>query len=231
MILKSAIINHIMSNKTPTYLFDEVKKSRVFNNIKTLFQLDKKSVLDVGCSEGHYLACFGPDSLGLTIIDEHVEIAKEYGLEVQNKNVEDSNFTLDRKFDVVWANNFFEHMESPHNFLIKMKKCLKSDGILILGVPVLPYIPFLTHFRKFRGAYAVSHVNFFYRKTLIETVRYAGWDIHEARLFFFKNPILDYFMNIITPHVYIVATPKENFKYAEKRLKSLRGYSTHHEKK
>ncbi len=216
-----------MHKKEPTYLFAKVKTSRVFTNIRTLFELDKTSVPDVGCSEGHYLACFGPDSMGLTIIDEHVEIAKEYGLNVINKNVEDPDFSLDKTFDAVWANNFFEHMESPHQFLIRMKKCLKPDGVLILGVPVLPYLPLLTRLKKFRGAYAASHVNFFYRKSLIETVRYAGWDVHEARLFYFKNPILDYFMNLIAPHIYVVATPKENFKYAEKRLKSLRGYSTY----
>ena len=219
-----------MNTKEPICLFEKVKKSRVFNNIRFLFRLNYKSVLDVGCSEGHYLACFGPDSMGLTIIDEHVEIAKAYGLEVRNMNVEDPNFSLDRTFDVIWANNFFEHMESPHLFLIRMKKCLKPGGIMILGVPVLPYLPFLTRFKKFRGAYAVSHVNFFYRKSLIETVRYAGWNVHEARLFYFKNPLLDYCMNLIAPHIYVVASPKEDFTYAEKRLKSLRGYSSHIEK-
>jgi SAM-dependent methyltransferase len=215
-----------MATKDPTYLFTKVKKARIFNNIRSLYQLDKKAVLDVGCSEGHYLACFGLGSMGLTIIDEHVELGRAHGLEIRNQNVEDPNFSLDRKFDAIWANNFFEHMEAPHPFLIKMKECLKPDGFMVLGVPVLPYLPFLTRFKKFRGAYAVSHVNFFYRQSLIETVRYAGWDVHAARLFYFKNPILDYCMNLIAPHIYVIATPKENFKYAEKRLKSLRGYET-----
>lgn len=208
----------------PTALFEKVKKARVFNNIKSLYELDKKAVLDVGCSEGHYLACFGPGSMGLTIIDVHVEAAKQYGLEVINKNVEDPKFSLDRKFDAIWANNFFEHMEAPHPFLMRMKECLKPDGFMVLGVPVLPYLPFLTRLKKFRGAYAVSHVNFFYRQSLIETVRYAGWEVHEARLFYFKNKFLDTLMNLIAPHIYVVATPKENFQYAEKRMKSLVGY-------
>lgn len=206
------------------YLFEKVKKSRIFNNLIDLYQLDKKSVLDVGCSEGHHLACFGPGSVGVTIIDEHIEIGRKLGLEIVSKNVESPDFYMDKKFDVVWANNFFEHMNAPHPFLRKMAGCLKDDGILILGVPVFPWFTFLTRFKKFNGVYAVSHVNFFYRKTLIETVRYAGYDVQRASLFYTKSSLFDWFFNLIAPHMYVVATPKKDFKYAEKRLKSLRGY-------
>lgn len=210
--------------KDDLYLFDKVKKSRVFNNIISLYGLDKKAVLDVGCSEGHHLACFGPGSVGVTIIDEHIEAGRERGLTIVSKNVESPDFKMDKKFDVVWANNFFEHMNAPHPFLRKMADCLTEEGRLILGVPVFPWFTFLTRFKKFSGVYAVSHVNFFYRKTLIETVRAAGYDIHYARLFYMKNHRLDWFFNWIAPHIYVVATPKKDFKYAEKRLKSLRGY-------
>ncbi len=216
-----------MNATPPNALFEIVKKARIFSNIRSLYGLDKKAVLDIGCSEGHYLACFGPGSLGLTIIDAHVEAAKAYGLEVINKNVDDVNFSLDRTFDAIWCNNLFEHLESPHPFLVKLRTCVNPGGFIVLGVPVLPYLPGLTRFKKFRGAYAASHINFFFRKSLIETVRAAGWDVKEARLFYFKNPYLDYLMNLIAPHIYVIATPKENFAYAAKRELSLKGYDTH----
>lgn len=206
------------------YLFEKVKKSRVFNNIIEKYSLDTKKVLDVGCSEGHHLACFGPGSVGVTIIDQHIEDGRKRGLKIVSKNVESPDFSMDETFDVVWANNFFEHMNAPHLFLRKMTTCLNDDGLLILGVPVIPWFTFLGRFKKFRGAYAKSHVNFFYRKTLIETVRYAGYDVSEARLFYMKNPRLDWFFNFIAPHIYVIARPKKDFKYGEKRLKSLRGY-------
>lgn len=206
------------------YLFERVKKSKVFNNIIFLYKLDKKAVLDMGCSEGHHLACFGDGSVGVTIIDEHIELGRQQGLDIVSKNVESPEFKMDKKFDVVWANNFFEHMNCPHLFLRKSAECLKEDGILILGVPVIPWFSFLGRFKKFRGAYASSHVNFFYRKTLIETVKYAGYELVEARLFYFRNRYLDYLMNYIAPHMYVVARPRNDFKYGEKRLKSLRGY-------
>ncbi|MFT5179651.1 MAG: SAM-dependent methyltransferase [Candidatus Paceibacteria bacterium] len=205
-------------------LFEQVKKSYTFLHILRSFELDKKAVLDVGCSEGHYLQCFGPGSVGVTIIEDHVNDAKNRGLEVVLKNVENPNFSMDKKFDVVWANNFFEHMNAPHPFLAKMREVIKEDGTLILGVPVIPHISFMTRFRKFRGAYAVSHVNFFNRKTLIETVKACGWDVKEARSFYFQNTFGDFLLNLIAPHIYIVAKPVKDFKYHRKRLLSLDGY-------
>lgn len=205
-------------------IFANIRKSRTFGHIRSLYKLADKSVLDVGCSEGHYLACFGPGSVGVTIIDAHVEVGRKLGLTILNKNVENPDFAMDKKFDFVWANNFFEHMNSPHLFLRKMETCLNQDGKIILGVPVIPYLPFLSYVKRFRGAYASSHVNFFYRKTLIETVRYAGYEVIEARSFFFKNRTLDWLFNFFAPHMYIVAKPNPDWQYSRKRLLSLEGY-------
>lgn len=213
-----------MTHSSPVWLAKRINESRIFRHIRKSFDLDKKSVLDVGCSEGQYLQTFGPGSVGVTIIPEHVAAAQKKGLSVVLGNVEDSTFNLNKTFDIIWTNNLFEHLHAPHLFLAKMREHTKEDGLLILGVPVIPFFSFLTRFKKFRGAYAVSHVNFFTRKTLIETVRVAGWEVREARLFYMKNSFLDSFFNLIAPHIYIVATPKKDFQYAEKRLLSLKGY-------
>lgn len=210
--------------KTSSDLAGRVKKSRTFSHLLSTFALDKKAVLDVGCSEGHYLTHFGKNSLGITIIQDHVHTAQKQGLRVMLKNVEDPNFSLDETFDIIWANNLFEHLNAPHPFLTKMRDVVTPEGTLILGVPVLPFFSFLTRFKKFRGAYAVSHVNFFSRKTLVETVRAAGWHVHEARLFYLQNRFLDSLLNLIAPHMYVIATPNPTFHYAEKRLRSLAGY-------
>lgn len=208
-------------------IFSMAKRSKTFARIVKHFSLDKKAVLDVGCSEGHHLIAFGPGSLGLTIIPEHAEEAKRRGLVVEIKNVEDPAFSLDARFDAIWANNLFEHLESPHPFLMKMRDCVKPDGTLILGVPVIPFLSFLTRLKKFRGAFAVSHVNFFTRRTLIETAKAAGWRVREARLFYFSSPAPDWCMNLIAPHIYLIASPDPDFAYADKRLMSLEGYAQH----
>ena len=140
------------------------------------------------------------------------------------KNVEDPAFTAGGGFDVVWANNFFEHMNAPHLFLTAMRQELKPNGLLILGVPVIPYFSWLMIFRQFRGSYASSHVNFFTRRTLIATVRAAGWHVRAARPFYFQMAGLDLFGNLIAPHIYVVAESDLNFKYSRKRSLSLAGY-------
>jgi len=214
----------MMRNNRNQDLFEKVRRSRVFFNIVNNFQLDNKVVLDVGCSEGHHLQCFGNGSIGVTIIKEHVQAAKLRGLSVVLKNVEDPNFSLNKKFNALWVNNLFEHLNAPHPFLVRMRDLLEPGGLLILGVPVIPRFSWLTRFKKFRGAYAVSHVNFFTRKTLVETVRAGGWIVTEARLFYMQNPLLDRLFNAIAPHIYVVARPDPHFTYPEKRLRSLKGY-------
>ena len=205
-------------------LFKRVRTSRTFRNLIDAFRLDQKSVLDIGCSEGHYLQCFGPGSVGVTIIEEHVAAARARGLQVERKNAEDPAFSMEKRFDVVWANNLFEHLNAPHPFLARLRDVATEDGLLVLGVPVIPRLSFLVRFRKFRGAFAVSHVNFFTRRTLMETVRAAGWDVVDARLFYFRNRLLDSCMNWIAPHIYVIATPRKDFSYHGKRLQSLAGY-------
>jgi len=206
--------------------FDAVARSKTFRNIINLFSLDKKAVLDVGCTSGEFLKHFGQSSVGLTIIQDEADYGKSIGLDIRAGNVEDQKFVgqFEGAFDVVFANNIFEHMQSPHLFLERMKKCLKPDGLLILGVPCIPTIYPLMKFKKFRGALASLHINFFTRGTLIKTVEYGGWDIIETRGFHFANSLVDSLLNPIYPHFYVVAKPKKDFKIAPKRLRELEGY-------
>ncbi|MEX2027968.1 MAG: class I SAM-dependent methyltransferase, partial [Candidatus Curtissbacteria bacterium] len=86
--------------------------SHSFSNLLELYQLAGKKVLDIGSSEGEFLKHFGTRSVGVTIIPEHVEAARKNGLTVVLGNIEDPTFTLQDKFEAVWANNLFEHMNA-----------------------------------------------------------------------------------------------------------------------
>ena len=91
-------------NSTPT---NQVTFSRTFANLRKAFGLDTKVVLDIGCSEGYYLEHFGGGSIGITLIDEHIEDARARGLTIVKANIENQSFTLPQTFDVLWANNLF----------------------------------------------------------------------------------------------------------------------------
>jgi len=204
--------------------FENASKSKTFLNKVRLFGLDKKSVLDIGCCNGENLVHFGLGSTGLTINPEEVAVGTAHGLDIRLGNIEATDFSLDQTYDVIFANNLFEHLYSPHAFLIKIKQFLKPGGILILGVPCIPKIVSLLHITKFRGSLADAHINFFTRDTLIKTVERAGWKPKETRGFHFANSFVDHLLDPIYPHFYVVASPDPDFKYSDKRLKELAGY-------
>lgn len=208
--------------------FDPVAQSKTFNNILKEFNLNDKLVLDIGCSYGEFLTHFGDGSIGLTLSIEEVTVAKEMGLDVRLLNIEEDNLGKDfeGKFDVIFANNIFEHLQSPHNFLLKIKTYLKPNGLLILGVPCLPRPLWLTNFKKFRGSLASLHINFFTRDTLIKTLEFSGWKVWQARGFHFRNKFIDALLNQIYPHIYVCAHINDTFKESNKRLNELKGYKS-----
>lgn len=204
--------------------FKNTAQSKTFENIVRTFGLDKKTVLDIGCSFGEFLINFGKNSVGITIAEDEVEYGRKKGLDIRQGNIESDDFILNEKFDVIFSNNLFEHLYSPHNFLCKIKKYLKPNGMLILGVPCIPKIVSLLRTNKFRGSLAEAHINFFTRDTLRKTIERAGYNIVTIRGFHFTDKFVDFLLNPLYPHFYVVTTPDPNFKYTEKRMKELAGY-------
>lgn len=200
--------------------FEPVSNSGTFARILKIFGLKDKKVLDLGCGYGEYLVKFGKNSLGITTTIQEVEYGKSRNIRIVQGNVElIENAKLSEKFDAIWANNLFEHLLSPHSFLMKMKTLAADNSLLILGVPVVPRIASLMHIKKFRGAMAVAHINFFTMETLKLTVVRAGWKVENVRPFVFSNVFLDKLFSFFSPHLYVVARNDTSFKYPDKKLK------------
>jgi 2-polyprenyl-3-methyl-5-hydroxy-6-metoxy-1,4-benzoquinol methylase len=83
----------------------------------------------MGAGIGQYLQFMSSDSYGLDL--NEIEEKKIYSW---NFNDEPRKEDLARA-DILWCSNFLEHVLRPHEFLIKIKKLLKPDGILIVAVP------------------------------------------------------------------------------------------------
>ena len=205
--------------------FENTSTSHTFQHIVAAFDLDKKSVLDIGCSLGQFLVHFGKHSAGISISQDEVAYGKQKGLDIRYGNIESDDFVLEEKFDVIFCNNLFEHLYSPHQFLFRARTYLKPNGILILGVPCIPKVVSLLRLRKFRGSLAVAHINFFTRDTLIKTVERGGWKVISARGFHFKSRIFDAVCRPLYPHFYVAAAPIPDFHYSGKRMQELVGYT------
>ena len=204
---------------------ENVKLSRTFNNILDLYSLSNKAVCDIGCGFGEYLRMFGKGSIGVTTTQEEVEYGKNNNLNIIFGNAEkiENSFPAVQRFGAIWANNLFEHLLSPHAFLIKLKKISSESTIAIIGVPVVPKIVSLISLPWFRGTLASNHVSFFTSTTLRLTVERAGWKVLTVRPFIFKNKFLDYIVRPFAPHLYVVAINDSSFIYPPKKLKEWVG--------
>jgi len=166
------------------------------------------------------LKLFGRNSLGVTTTLEEVDYGKKNDLHIVYGNVEKiSELNLASDFEYIWANNLFEHLLSPHAFLVRLKTVSSESTHIILGVPVIPKITSLIKWKYFRGVMASNHINFFTHTSLGLTVERAGWNVACVRPFIFKNYFLDSLARPFAPHVYVVAKNDSHFKYPPKKIK------------
>lgn len=203
--------------------FRLVRASSTFRRIVDSFGLSRRKTLDLGCSYGEHLVHFGAGSLGVTSTSEEVSYGRTRGLRMIKGNVETlDELNIDERFEGIWSNNLFEHLLSPHAFLIRLKTIARPDTLLVLGLPVLPRIMGLMRIAKFRGALASNHVNFFTAGTLRLTVLRAGWIVEDIRPFVSCWRWLDDGLRTFAPHLYVVARNDASFEYPEKKLKEWR---------
>ncbi len=101
--------------------------------------LERAAVLDVGCAHGHCLAHFGPGSLGVDNVREHVDVCRALGLQAI---LADANEGLaacpDKAFDYAWVSDIVEHLDAPRVLLRDVASKLKPEGALLLFVAALP---------------------------------------------------------------------------------------------
>ena len=197
-----------------------VLASETFERIATKLDFPNKKVLDMGCGYGEYMQRFGQDSVGITTTPEEVTYGELVGRDIRLGNVELLSQTIspDEDFDVFWGNNIFEHLLSPHSFLVHLKQFAKPDTHLVLGTPIVPSIAAMTNIKKFRGALASPHINFFTRTTYKLFAEYAGWKVRYISPFFFSSHTLNLAAAPLMPHLYLVAQNDADYRYPPKKM-------------
>lgn len=101
--------------------------------------LAEQRVLDVGCSFGHCLVHFGPGSVGLDNVPEHVAFCRSLGLDARLADVEAGGAELeDASFDAIWISDILEHLDAPRPLIRRLAPKLKPSGRLVLYMTVLP---------------------------------------------------------------------------------------------
>ena len=180
---------------------------------KNLGVLPNGPWLDVCSGPGEYLKHMPAGSMGIDLRP------------IPELNIHEWNFDaqipaeLQRKFSVVWCSNVFEHVMDPHPFLLRLKKALNpSDGVLVVSCPQTLFDKHLWH-----GAYHGDHVNFFTIKTLVDTLKFAGFEILWSGCPSFPRipPKIGQLLGPLSPTIQVIAKPIKNWSYPAKALKKL----------
>lgn len=93
----------------------------------------KGRLLDVGCGIGDMLV-FRPNSVGVDINPLDVQFCKQRGCEAYEMPVDKLPFE-DSSFDSVLLDNVLEHIVDPAPLLAEIKRVMRKDAVLLIGVP------------------------------------------------------------------------------------------------
>lgn len=113
-----------------SYFKDIIRRGFLNNNSK---------ILEIGSNDGYLLSFFkenGYDTLGFDSSKKMADIANKLGITTVNSLfTEKSSEKLQKKFDLIIANNVFNHSNNPLDFLKGIKKSLSTNGTFVFEVP------------------------------------------------------------------------------------------------
>jgi len=168
--------------KYPSYRFHYPNKK---------YDLGKKIVLEVGVGRGQDFIHFGQGSYGIDDDKERIKFCTSIGLKnLICCNVEEDLPVPDDYFEAVWCSNILEHVLSPHYLLRRLYNKLRRDGLLFVGVPLIPASKILEKFIRIympTGYRQESHINAFTKRTVEFFIIRSGFEVLESGLFPFSN--------------------------------------------
>jgi 2-polyprenyl-3-methyl-5-hydroxy-6-metoxy-1,4-benzoquinol methylase len=159
-------------------------------------------VLDVGCSSGYLargLVAHGVRVVGVELDPAAAEEARDVCEEVLVGDVEHMELPLEAdSFDVVLCGDLIEHLRDPGATLARLQPFLRHEGRLVLTTPNVANwavrLSLLGGRWRYtdRGILDRTHTHLFTRKTLVETLESAGYQIdrldHTAPVPVFSHP-------------------------------------------
>jgi SAM-dependent methyltransferase len=219
----------LLPDETEHLLRDFFVPARAVRFVCEAHHLDRKAVLDIGCSYGQHLVQFGPGSAGIDAVERHVEFCRALGFDVALANVEDGLPDFGRRFEAIFSSNLLEHLVAPHLFLLRLHALLEPGGKVFIHVPTMPPFPIVDRLLKraigHNGYLASEHINAFTPRTLAFTIERAGYTVEDVvfvgarghRLLGLGEPIF----RELGITAMAVARPNPGFTYPEKRVEAF----------
>ena len=170
-------ISHTSSKKglfnTAYHVIRNYQFKKKYSIINELVHKNDKGILDIGSGTGEFINYFkkkGWVTNGIETDKKAREFSiKNYNCEV-DKSIEDT-LEKNKKFDVITLWHVLEHVYNINDYLLKIKKLLKDDGHIILGLPNCKSYD-AKHYREFWYAYDLPiHVSHFSKNDIIRLVK------------------------------------------------------------
>jgi SAM-dependent methyltransferase len=117
--------------KTRSKIADIYRKFVLYPSVNSVL---KGKVLDVGCGIGDFLAFRKVNTVGIDINPLNVNYCKSNKQEAFV--IEGSTYPFEKQsFDSVILDNVLEHLVQPEITINEISRVLKSNGVLVIGVP------------------------------------------------------------------------------------------------
>ena len=136
IVFRNSVIGYLLY-KFVNYNKNYVIFYEVLHTFKKRNLLKKESkILDVGCADGHFLSILKKGGCkNLTGIDLFIDEEK-FKKDIALIKTSLDEYEPDLKFDFIFLNHSFEHMDDPVENLARLKELLEEDGFLFISIPV-----------------------------------------------------------------------------------------------
>lgn len=172
------------------YLLNKIEQKHVVT--KTISNVGKGSLLDVGSGEGFTLNYFdnlGWDCVGLDFSSAGVKSKnpEQARLLIQGDIFENLEEIIkgDKKFDLIFLDNVLEHVLKPFELLVNLNEIISDDGILVVDVPndfslFQKYLTENNHIDREFWIAPPDHLSYFNKDGLINLAKDTGWKINKV---------------------------------------------------
>ncbi len=164
----------------------------------------KIKVLDYGGGSGQFALIFKSlfPSAEVFIVD-----IDDTGLFSQFKSLNNQilfkNFSLDKnKFDYIFLNDVYEHVDDPIKVLKTLKAKLNSEGLIFIDTPkhfwIYPFFQFFSkkiYLKLLQGTVSLSHLQIWSLKSFEISVKKAGMKIDKIKLLSEFTMTPDYYLS------------------------------------
>ncbi|MBP1968617.1 ubiquinone/menaquinone biosynthesis C-methylase UbiE [Virgibacillus natechei] len=149
-------------NEHSVHMWDNGSRKDIIPFVKDYFKKGSK-ILDIGCGDGYgsyKLHKAGYDVVGMDISSEMIALAKERtkheAIPFSQGDVNELPFE-DNSFDGVMAINVLEWTESPVEALLELKRVVKKDGLLFVGILGPTAGPRMNSYPRLLGEKAIAN--------------------------------------------------------------------------